>query len=588
MNPVVEAENLMMMPFVRKYFKKFRDRIKEGTCSDNEKIVAFIYLVYYLFKNKNLIDSTNVITKNFLTPENVTQIIPLPDKGSKTTIYKEPKEWDDLKINFITSVIHSSVGSSENTMTNAYRFYSIYKMFPEGVLKTAFDHFKQTQLISVKKSHVTKKQQRKSLIFPIPYQFSASYIYRQMTDYPMKAFEQAYDLVSRLEEFAQWVDGESLDQGHNLAYSEIMTCVNVNLMFETVEETLRLNPQIEDHSELIKVLAERYILLLKKKRAERTREASKKREDEKVIDKKNKRDVLEATIEGVIEKMIRAYDCGDDEQRQALQKSIDVDLQNLEGSPEEEEEEQTTTEPTEKEKQTTAFEPEDAPQVFSTNDNQNLPSLEEIMEGMMEGSIPGEKRKVPHITELAVLLSKGMFAEGEVEEDEELLDRLSKHFVMVLPKLKIQMPQDVKQKEFSRWVENIKEKSRMVIEHIKNDNVFDNLTPSESVIEEFLDKDAARLMNKLVSFIRCKQEFGATADEIKDQFGCTANVRGTLKFLVEKHVILQTGITCIRFVHYEYKQSWFLKRHVLTEDDIIKLKAMQGSDCESASFSANK
>lgn len=51
MNPMVEAENLLSIPLVKKYFKKLRDRAREGKVEKRELITAFIYLVYYLFKN---------------------------------------------------------------------------------------------------------------------------------------------------------------------------------------------------------------------------------------------------------------------------------------------------------------------------------------------------------------------------------------------------------------------------------------------------------------------------------------------------------------------------------------------------------
>lgn len=57
MNPIVEAENLLTSQFVKRYFKKFRDRANEGNYAKKELLVAFIYLVYYLFKNSNLINS---------------------------------------------------------------------------------------------------------------------------------------------------------------------------------------------------------------------------------------------------------------------------------------------------------------------------------------------------------------------------------------------------------------------------------------------------------------------------------------------------------------------------------------------------
>lgn len=283
------------------------------------------------------------------------------------------------------------------------------------------------------------------------------------------------------------------------------------------EEALRLNPQIDDHSELIKELAERYLYLLKKKSENEFEAITNKTSSLSQQNNKKKFTLIpsEITIEGVIEKVIKAYDCGDTNQKEALQKSIEADLQNLDtNSYDEEEDEEQITEQTKNEDVLTeerATSEMEKVNFFSNTlmDNKNLPSLEEIKCGMMQNTIAGQKRKIPHITELSVLLSKGMFPKGVFDDDDEKLDRLSKHFVMLLPIAKLQLCEDVESNEFYCYFkEEFKKNCKLVLERIQNEHILLN----KCVFDENEVNEEAK---KLIHFINSKKEFGATANDIK-------------------------------------------------------------------------
>lgn len=315
------------------------------------------------------------------------------------------------------------------------------------------------------------------------------------------------------------------------------------------EEALRLNSQIDDHSELIKELAQRYLYLLKKK-SETEFEPTTTNESNKetLQDMGFKKIVLtapEITIEKVIEKVIKAYDCSDLNQREALQKSIESDLQNLDPNPDDEEEEdensqqqqqQQTEKSTndkveDKEKNTETL--DELEKVYfssATKGDQNLPTLEEVMVGMMQNTIPGEKRKIPHITELSVLLSKGMFPKGVFNDDDEKLDRLSKHFVMMFPTAKLQVLEDVKTNEFYRFFKEFESDCKAILKRVENDHIFDDACATEDTLQnEFMlfiynNHEMFKMAKRIIDFVIAKQEFGATGTEIKvsflNKFGC--------------------------------------------------------------------
>lgn len=295
------------------------------------------------------------------------------------------------------------------------------------------------------------------------------------------------------------------------------------------EEALRLNPQIEDHSDLIKELAERYLYLLKKKSEKECVQQEKPTNgNQQIINEINFTNPtalpLEMTIEKVIEKVIKAYDCNDTNQREALQKSIEVDLQNLETNPDDEDEDEEKNQSTKHTKLNTnegkvLNNPIFKSNLFASVENQNLPTLEEIMTGMLQRTIPGEKRKIPHITELSVLLSTGMFPKDVFNDDDETLDRFSKHFVLTFPTAKLQILGDINRNKFYRYFITYKDVCRKVLERIKYENVLqDDCASFDTLQVEFMQQynnwKLFEQLKELIDFIILKKEFGATATEI--------------------------------------------------------------------------
>lgn len=214
-NPIVEAENLLTSPFIKRYFKNFRDRMTVGEFDKKELIIAFIYLVYYLFKNSNLINSKHEpIATNLLTSKTIKNVIPLPDPGVKESYYRDPVEQNEIKLNLIKSIIHSSLSCTEHTVTLAYRLYCIYQTFTDQLLKLSLQQLNKIQLLSAKKAHFRRQEPRKKLIMPMLYHFSASYAFAQAPDYPLVVYENAKQFLENLKSFT----GSTLDkfqQGHN-------------------------------------------------------------------------------------------------------------------------------------------------------------------------------------------------------------------------------------------------------------------------------------------------------------------------------------------------------------------------------------
>lgn len=305
---------------------------------------------------------------------------------------------------------------------------------------------------------------------------------------------------------------------------------NVKLLFEIPEEALHLNPQIDDHSELVQELAQRYLYLLKKKSVESEYETSTEQSENlnKVEAQRVVSSFPQITIEEVIEKVIKAHDCSDANQRQALQKSIETDLQHLDTNPDDEEEEDEVTllkqehvllNSSEKKEQEAVSACDSSKSVlFPTNEDQSLPTLEDIITGMMQDTVVGEKRKIPHITELSVLLSKGMFPEGVFDDDDEKLDRLSKHFVVTFPTAKMQVLENVEENQCYQYFKNFTESCKTYVDFIRNDHNIDDSAEFIQKLDVQVDSELYVFTREIINFVSCKQNLGATAAEIKVLF----------------------------------------------------------------------
>lgn len=354
------------------------------------------------------------------------------------------------------------------------------------------------------------------------------------------------------------------------------------------EEVLRLNPQIEDHTELIKELAQRYLYLLKKRN-----ETDFVQEQKQAIQEKNFAKMIlpstEITIEKVIAKVIKAYDCNDLNQREALQKSIEADLQNLDNSVDnndDDDDEQRRINIQQignvnEEKET--FDDSIKVSLFDNNmENQNLPTLEEIMSGMMSNSVSGEKRRIPHITELSVLLSKGMFPKGVFNDDDDKLDNLNKHFVMIFPTAKLQITGCVEETKFYQYFQNYATVCRNVLKRIENDSVLiDDCISEDALQNDNFRKENSLLFDGLIDFVDSKQEIGATTLEIKERFGCDVELLEVLLFLLEKQILLKVGIVNVAFIHFRYRHNWFISHLSLSQEDIQRLRHTESGKFDS-------
>lgn len=498
----VSATNLNNLEFVRKYFSKFRNKSSKNI-KEKDQISAFIYLVYYLSRNT---DVTKVTIENgglqividYLTPRNINKFTVKAEKPAG--FYFNPQNETDVMYDTLKSIMHSATAYPDNNVVLAFQLFRIYKTFPEMLLRQVSVALRDQQIIASKRRSV-KKTREGRIILPCPFQFSCTYIYSQITDFPVAVYKEAYEFHVKLnctEPIGKlsFEETDALEQGHNCGLSEMAMYIKIQCLFDIPKQTLVLNPDIDDHTELINELALRYQYFLTKKfNIEADQDAPPLSEAGPSLlsepgsppssegdppDKKRKVKPLEpphhkktcVTIEDIIQKVIKAYDCKDKNEKLQLEMAIQNDMQVMQNESNFDYDEDIENDANDLEKQSSninsdTVEPQldndsdddrnsdvcsiaDSERFFNCDESEEMPTLNEIKAGMMD-SCENTTRKVPHITELYLLLSKGLFRESaQFDDEDEWLDQLNKHFVTVVPQSSFLVGENLKENAFYR------------------------------------------------------------------------------------------------------------------------------------------
>ncbi|KAF5280382.1 hypothetical protein FQR65_LT03191 [Abscondita terminalis] len=296
------AKALKCIPFVQKYFQKFYDYVQNGMFLKEKQLLgAFVLLVVYFFENQHelhhifeTINSSNFKTSkskvstpftsnvdftvskrdnemNVLAYEGL-ENVSRPNKNPK--LYPDastfPKSENDVILDTIKSIIHSTVAVKSNDASCVYQLFRVYQGYPDELLKAAVTEVRNSQMIIAKR---TTKKQADMKGLPITsklFHFSFYYGFAQVTKFPVELFQEAHEFLlgihthrdKLLPSSGTGLPTECFQQGHVIGLSEVVTNIAANFIVDFPKEVLILNPRIADHTELIRELAVRYKKML--------------------------------------------------------------------------------------------------------------------------------------------------------------------------------------------------------------------------------------------------------------------------------------------------------------------------------------
>nr|XP_022917075.1 general transcription factor 3C polypeptide 1 [Onthophagus taurus] len=168
-------------------------------------------------------------------------------------------------------------------------------------------------------------------------------------------------------------------------------------------------------------------------------------------------------------------------------------------------------------------------------DDNTLINLDQLSKSIKNDDFDKVNEKM---SDLTFLLTKGLFP--ELEDEDDRLERLSKHFLTMNPQISFDFCFKNREKIDS-------------IQHNLNQLVkIEKIAQKECVLTQFDQNEFENY--KIINFIESKECLGVTGEELKANFG--ENVSKIIDRLMNLGVIHRFGVKSFRFVHDKYKNDW--------------------------------
>ncbi|KAF5305074.1 hypothetical protein FQA39_LY09336 [Lamprigera yunnana] len=737
------VKTLTCIPYVKKYFETFYNHVQSGMFLKEKQLHgAFVFLVTYFFKNQHEINhifeaidnryqyefktcspisdekrtdskQENIAivsrkkqnyesgsTLDVLTYDCLEQI----NRSTKTLkLYPDvsifPKSEDDIVVDTIKSIIHSTVADRPDDISCLYQLFRVYQSYSDNMLKQAVNEVRNSQMIIAKRHYNKRQNEMRGLpITSKMFHFSFYYGVTQVTKFPVQLFLEAHEILlginthkdKLMESSINGLPTDCFQQGHVIGLSEIVSRIKAHFIVNFPNEVLILNPRIADHTELIRELAIRYkkmLTLIKEgsyfkddhhvegtekgySRAPMIQRFLKswflpadnndstendidncdlkmdlvcdpRNEMNKKPEKRTKRTVRMSNLES--QQILRCFNeeihqqhtqSVNTQNRQEKLKTVhenaiesfedyEKKLENLLSSKSVEHEEMVAGPSSKKDEkleqsvETNVFEKyllkkNEAPTnttsdinvlqaqeveeinlsevVESTESdavnnarmeylmNDEL-SVEQIMKEMLE-DCPSEERRIPNPINLSRLLVKGIFP--EMDEDEERLEKLQQHFLVVCPDTNLKLNNFDEDADLIYLYSDHPLVCKNLLRKVQKDIIAnDNYPSDQEIMEKFrnLNLDIS-VVNSIIDFISRKTTLGASIKDIKKNFTSlsTTNLSRFLIILTEMNVIIRTGILYPVFVHYKYRKPWIVESCTLEHQDKMKLEEKKTED----------
>lgn len=168
---------------------------------------------------------------------------------------------------------------------------------------------------------------------------------------------------------------------------------------------------------------------------------------------------------------------------------------------------------------------------------------------------------------------------ADMSEGNKNLQHMHDFFVVQASKVYLSIPESVKIDLFEKQFKNV---SKPVIDQIKSESIvpdFYKKIISDDVRSYFKNMNLTLPDFEYIEKIKCHiwtgNEFGITIDELKsikaDSNGVTLSLKNVLDFLKAQSIVLQVGVSVIRYVHYEFKKPWLVHTDKLLRTDREKI-----------------
>ncbi|XP_048521695.1 general transcription factor 3C polypeptide 1 [Dendroctonus ponderosae] len=573
--------NLYKLEPIAKYFVPLKHFLMHGEdpsglnrksrVSIQELRVAFVFLGYYILNNQKdvevalhgkftSIDYFNKTNYDFYTPRLVA--------CAKKPLYVQPTSEEDIKKYTLTSTILCSLSHRNDTPEWSVHNYKVWQQFTQPLLKSTLTNMKEHRMVQF-----FREQRKLSLA---PYRLSLHFIFSQSATFTHHTMDEAFAAFIQLKNNSSGTGAEN-ECGHLFGFNEVLSisASTARMEFNFPEHHFVLNPDLEDHSEVIEELAKRYQAKLKGelKEAEALIESGARPEDDDEVDSEMPSGSCEEPAPVLHNSDVEVI-CVDDGEPMDL--SINATINNLKHwisdcidldrvrSPSPEIFNFSIKQEVEL--------AENAPEQ-PANPDCKVPSLEEIKQEMLKPLDSQEKRLVPHVCDLTKLLSTTF---EEIETDDRASYLMKKYFVQQYPTL-----QSFKVDGLETLAATL-ERTCSIAEKLERDWKVGVPTSKEEFEDVLLAQGIVENVGvawDLLRHIEDANVLGATGFALKEAFP-DEPIALILIALTEHHYVVRTGICEVTFVHFKHQEAWLTKTCSDLQEDA------KTSDCSPIQVSA--
>uniref|UniRef100_A0AAR5PS10 B-block binding subunit of TFIIIC domain-containing protein n=1 Tax=Dendroctonus ponderosae TaxID=77166 RepID=A0AAR5PS10_DENPD len=572
--------NLYKLEPIAKYFVPLKHFLMHGEdpsglnrkskVSIQELRVAFVFLGYYILNNQKDVEVAlhgKFTSIDYFNKDNYDFYTPRLVACAKKPLYVQPTSEEDIKKYTLTSTILCSLSHRNDTPEWSVHNYKVWQQFTQPLLKSTLTNMKEHRMVQF-----FREQRKLSLA---PYRLSLHFIFSQSATFTHHTMDEAFAAFIQLKNNSPGTGAEN-ECRHLFGFNEVLSisASTARMEFNFPEHHFILNPDLEDHSEVIEELAKRYQAKLKSelKEAETLIESGARPEDDDEVDSEMP-EATSGTCEEPAQTDVEVISVDDGE---PMDLSINATINNLKHwisdcidldrvrSPSPEIFNFSIKQEVEL--------AENAPEQ-PANPDCKVPSLEEIKQEMLKPLDSQEKRLVPHICDLTKLLSTTF---EDIETDDRASYLMKKYFVQQYPTL-----QSFKVDGLETLAATL-ERTCSIAEKIERDwkvgvptnkEEFEDVLLAQGIVENV---DVAW---DVLRYIEDASVLGATGFDLKEAFP-DEPIALILIALTEHHYVMRTGICEVTFVHFKHQEAWLTKTCSEFQEDA------KTSDCSPIQVSA--
>ncbi|XP_066261797.1 general transcription factor 3C polypeptide 1 [Euwallacea similis] len=571
--------NLYKLPLVKKYFVPFRRLMAQGQRNDSDPKVtireqelqsAFVFISSYFITHQKEVELAlhgRYSHLDFFSESNrgayASIIQPYEEK---LRVYENPSNLAEVTRDTLLSTVVCALSQKGGTSEWTFQTYKILQQFKEEDLRAI--------LLKMGVHRMVQRRKVPSKIFFAPYRLSMYYIFSQSCAFYFDTMEEAYECVKKAQQNAEELDFSDYaimekKYGQLMGLNEMLSLIlnETTLHFSFPQYHLVLNPDINDHSEVIDELARRYQAKLKNEAKSGEPQPAKNssiqddEEDELQVPEdvpkppeETEPEIVSLDDDEPLDLSITAKDNPTiDNLKHWISECIDA-ARVRSPSPE-----LLTLE--------IKKEPDDFEIEINGDEENNVNvrgvrilTLDEIKVEMLKPDDDSGERLVPYISNLTKLLTETF---DEVESDDGASYLMKKHFVQKYPALESLISSSSSNNQYvaSLEAQNFQE----VRERVEKDMLIglpDQGAAADEILRNGGSVEDISMADAIVSYIKDKGVCGVSGCELKRNF--SDDVCSILRILTRHKVILGTGICSPVFVHHNYQSSWLMNTFKVT------------------------